>query len=38
MDIYRKLSAQWTTAKTHIEIADIAFAVLRIIVFGGGIA
>lgn len=38
MDIYRKLSAQWNTVKTHIEIADIAFIVLRIIVFSGGLA
>ena len=38
MDIHRKISAQWNTAKANIEIADIAFIVLRIIVFGGGIA
>ncbi len=32
------LKAQWETVRSHIEIADIAFAILRIIVLGGGIA
>jgi signal transduction histidine kinase len=38
MDIYKKIKKQWDIAKTHIEISDTAFTILRIIVFGGGIA
>ncbi len=37
-DFYKMLKAQWETVKSHAEIADIAFAILRIIVLGGGIA
>lgn len=37
-EIYKKIKAQWDTSKTHIEVADVAFISLRIIVFVGGIA
>lgn len=37
-NIYEKLTGQWNKAKSHIEISDTAFAILRIIVLGGGIA
>ncbi len=37
-NIYEKLTGQWNKAKSHIEISDTAFTVLRIIVLGGGIA
>jgi len=34
----QKLKTQWDTAKGYIDISDIAFAILRIVVLGGGIA
>jgi signal transduction histidine kinase len=36
-DFYKRLKTQWETVKSYIEIADSAFAILRIIVLGGGI-
>lgn len=38
VEIYKKLKAQWDTVKSFIEIADVAFVILRIIVLSGGIA
>ncbi|MDP3297670.1 MAG: ATP-binding protein [Thermodesulfovibrionia bacterium] len=37
-NIYKKLKTQWNIAKTNIEIADIAFVILRIVVLVGGCA
>jgi signal transduction histidine kinase len=34
---YQNLKAQWNNVKTYIEIADIAFVSLRLIIFCGGI-
>ena len=37
-NIYNKLKTQWNIVKTNIEIADIAFVILRIVVLVGGCA
>ena len=37
MNIYKTLKTTWNTAKTHIEITDTAFIILRIILHVGGI-
>lgn len=37
MNLLNKLTAQWETIKFNIEIADIAFIFLRIIIFCGGL-
>ena len=37
LNLLKKLKTQWDFAKSHIEIADIAFILLRIIVLAGGI-
>jgi signal transduction histidine kinase len=36
-DSYKKMAARWDNVKPYIEIADIAFAFLRIIILFGGI-
>ena len=36
-DTYKKLKTQWDKVKLFIEIADIAFIFLRLIIFCGGI-
>jgi signal transduction histidine kinase len=36
-DTYTKLKTQWDKVKTYIEIADVAFISVRIIIFFGGI-
>lgn len=38
MNIYKGLKAHWDKVKPHMEIADIAFFALRIIVLLGGVA
>jgi signal transduction histidine kinase len=35
---YKKLKTQWQRVKTHIEIADIAYIIIRLIILWGGLA
>jgi signal transduction histidine kinase len=37
-NIYKKLKTQWTTVKSYVEIADVAFIFLRAIILCGGVA